>query len=260
MYPYDVFLGMDLYEILLVLAFFAALIYFRIWADRAHLVAKLQNLCIFGAMFGIVGGYGAAVLAQAFYNFLDDGVFEIVQGTGATFYGGLIGGAAVFIALYFVGGHFLKVEAPAHFFEVSEIAGGAIALAHGIGRIGCLFAGCCHGSVTDAWYGIYNVALGAKTVPVQLFEALFLIGLSAFLSWRLWRGMRGNLGLYLSCYAVWRFFAEYLRSDDRGQSPIAFLSPSQLTAVILFLAGVGVLVLQRSLTKPRSEVADDENA
>ena len=260
MYPYDVFLGMDMYEILLVLAFFAALIYFRIWADRIRFGAKLQNLCIFGAMFGIVGGYGAAVLAQAFYNFLDSGVFEIVQGTGATFYGGLIGGAAVFLTVYFVVGHFLKVDAPAHFFALSEIAGGAIALAHGIGRIGCLFAGCCHGKVTDAWFGIYNVALGVKTVPVQLFEALFLFALATALTWRLWRGMRGNLGLYLACYAVWRFFVEYLRSDDRGQSPIPFLSPSQLTAVILLLVGVGVLILQNKLAKPMQEESVDENA
>lgn len=260
MYPYEIFLGMDLYEILLVLAFFAALVYFRIWADRGGLKAKLQNLCIFGAMFAMIGGYGAAVLAQAFYNFLDSGVFEIAQGTGATFYGGLIGGAAVFLAVYFVGGYFLKLDAPKHFFTLADIAGGAIALAHGIGRIGCLCAGCCHGKVTDAWYGIYNVALGVKTVPVQLFEALFLIALAAFLTWRLWRGLRGNLGLYLSCYAVWRFFAEYLRSDDRGQSPIAFLSPSQLTAVILFLVGVGVLVLEGYLTKPKNEEPADEHA
>ena len=260
MYPYDVFLGMDLYEILLVLGFLAALIYFRFWADRIRFGARLQNLCIFGAMFAIVGGYGAAVLAQAFYNFLDNGVFEIVQGTGATFYGGLIGGAAVFLAVYFVGGHFLKVGAPKHFFALSEIAGGAIALAHGLGRLGCLCAGCCHGRVTDAWYGVNNVALGVKTVPVQLFEALFLFALAAFLTWRLWRGMRGNLGLYLACYAVWRFFAEYLRSDDRGQSPIAFLSPSQLTAVILLLVGLGVLILQNKLAKPAQEESADENA
>lgn len=259
MYPYDLFLGMDMYEILIVLAFFAALIYFRFWADRQRFGVKLQNLCIFGAMFAIIGGYGAAVLAQAFYNFLDDGVFEIVTGTGATFYGGLIGGALVFLAIYFVGGHLLKVDPVGHFFAVSEIAGGAIALAHGIGRIGCLFAGCCHGKVTDAWYGIYNVTLGVKTVPVQLFEALFLFALAAFLTWQLWRGKQGNLGLYLAIYAVWRFLVEYLRSDDRGQSPIPFLSPSQLTAVLLLLIGVGVWMLERTLANHRNGGSVDED-
>lgn len=243
MYPYDVFLGMDLYEIAIVLGFFAALLYFRFWADRRKFSAKLQNLCIVGAMLAVFGGYGAAVLAQAFYNYLDGESFRLTSGTGATFYGGLVGGAVIFIAIYLIGGRILREgSAKRRFFEMSGIAGGAIALAHGIGRIGCLCAGCCHGKITDAWYGIYNVALGAKTVPVQLFEALFLFALAAFLSWWLHRGMRGGLGVYLSAYAVWRFFAEYLRTDHRGQSPISFLSPSQLTAVLLLLVGVGLIV------------------
>ena len=142
---------------------------------------------------------------------------------------------------------------------MSGIAGGAIALAHGIGRIGCLCAGCCHGEVTDAWYGIYNAALDAKTVPVQLFEALFLFALAAFLSVWLWKGMRGGLGIYLSAYAVWRFFIEYLRTDHRGQSPISFLSPSQLTAVVLLLVGVGLIVLDYTVaTRHRTGGNDDE--
>ena len=260
MYPYDLFLGMDLYEILMVLSFFAALLYFRFWADRRGFGAKLQNLCILGAMPALFGGYGAAVLAQAFYNFLDDGTFRIAADTGATFYGGLIGGAAIFLVVYFVGGRILKLEPTEHFFEVTEIAGGSIALAHGIGRLGCLFAGCCHGRVTDAWYGITNVALGAKTVPVQLFEALFLFALTAFLTWRLSKGKRGNLGGYLIVYAIWRFLAEYMRGDDRGQSPVPFLSPSQLTAVVLLLIGIGVLFLQNELAGDDEQEDVDENA
>ena len=65
MYPYDVFLGMDLYEILLVLGFLAALIYFRFWADRIRFGARLQNLCIFGAMFAISTNSLNALVALA---------------------------------------------------------------------------------------------------------------------------------------------------------------------------------------------------
>ena len=261
MYPYDVFLGMDLYEIAIVLGFFAALVYFRLWADRRKFSAKLQNLCIIGAMLAIFGGYGAAVLAQAFYNYLDGEPFRLSSGTGATFYGGLVGGALIFIDVYFIGGRVLRERtAKQSFFAIAGIAGGAIALAHGIGRLGCLAAGCCHGKVTDAWYGIYNVSLGAKTVPVQLFEALFLFALAAFLSWWLWKGMRGGLGVYLSAYAVWRFFAEYLRTDHRGQSPIAFLSPSQLTAVILLLVGVGLIVLEYTVVAELERRRSDDEA
>ncbi len=248
MYPNVVFLGMHLYELMIAVGFFGALVYFRVFADRLHLQAGLQNLVIVSALFGIIGGYGSAVLFQAFYNYLSNDVFEIVSNTGATFYGGLIGGAALFLAVYFAGGKWIlkNGQATKHFWTVSELAAGGIALAHGVGRIGCLFAGCCHGKPTDAWYGVYNAGLGVKVVPVQLMEALFLFALSAVIGYRIFKDKRGNLGLYLSTYAVWRFLIEYLRTDDRGQSLIRFLSPSQFTAVCLFAVGILVLWLARS--------------
>lgn len=241
MYPYDIVLGMDLYEIMLAVGFFAALVFFRIFADRRGFSAGLQNLCIVGAMVGMLGGYGAAVLFQALYNGLESGVFEVAGTTGATFYGGLIGGAALFLTVYFGAGNLILKDGQTQkrFFELSEIAAGSIALAHGFGRLGCLFAGCCHGRVTEAWYGVHNVYLNAKTVPVQLFEAIFLFSLAAIFAWRLLRGRRGNFGWYLVGYAVWRFFIEYFRTDERGASFVGFLSPSQLTAVVLLAVGIG---------------------
>lgn len=234
---------MGMYEILIAVGFTCALAYFRIFADRRGFGANMQNLVIVCALAGLMGGYFFAVLTQAVYNALDGSRFEIVNNTGATFYGGLIGGAGLFIGIYFLAGRFvLKLgEAVNNFAYLSEIAAGSIAVAHGFGRLGCLFAGCCHGKVTNAWYGIYHHYIDAKVVPVQLFEALFLFALCGFLTWRLMRGRRNNLAVYLMAYAVWRFFAEYLRADDRGATLVRFLSPSQLTAVALFLLGAGLL-------------------
>lgn len=251
MYPNDLFLGLDLYDLFIVLGFLMALGYFRVFADRKNFSAALQNLVIISALSAIIGGYCSAVLFQAFYNFLEDGVFEIVQNTGATFYGGLIGGAVVFLIVYFLAGRlFLKREkATARFWELSEIAAGSIAWAHGFGRLGCLFAGCCHGSETDAWYGVYNAYLDRNTVPIQLFEAMFLFALAAFLTWHLIRNKRGNLVRYLIGYSIWRFAVEYFRSDDRGQSPLSFLSPSQFIALCLLFVGIGLLVVQHYLNR-----------
>lgn len=262
MYPYDLFLGLDLYDLMLAVGFFAALLYLRFWGDRRNFSAGLQNLCIIGALVAMIGGYGAAVLTQAVYNWLESGTFEVVSGTGATFYGGLVGGAILFLAVYFLAGHFVLRDglAKKRFFEMSEIAAGSIALAHGFGRLGCLFAGCCHGKVTDAWYGVYNYYLDAKTVPVQLFEAMFLFALAAFLTYRLYRGLRGNLGLYLIGYAVWRFLIEYLRADDRGETFIRALSPSQLTAILLALLGVGVWVIEYTLAMRKQEAGGSSDA
>lgn len=259
MYPYELFLGLDLYSILLVVGFFLALVYFRLEADRQKFGASLQNLCIGCALTALIGGYGCSVLAQACYNALESGHFEIARDTGATFYGGLVGGAALFLLVYFSVGHFLlgRGVPKAYFWRMSSLVAGGVALAHGFGRLGCLCAGCCHGKITDAWYGIYNVYLEAKTVPVQLFEAIFLFALCGFLTWNTRKGRRNNLSLYLMIYAVWRFFIEYLRADDRGATVIRFLSPSQLTALLLLAVGAVLFFAERRDAK-RQEAATHE--
>lgn len=248
MYPYDIFAGMDLYGIFLCIAAISALVSFRICADHLHLKAKLQNFCMATGLAAIVVGYFSAVLFQALYNIEKYGEFRIDTSTGATFYGGLIGGAAAFLVIYFLVGYFYFGEKRDHtknFWHVADIGAISIAVAHGFGRIGCLMAGCCHGKVTDKWYGIYMVAAKAKVVPIQLFEAIVLFAIAAFCAYRLWQGHRDNLPLYMVVYGLWRFFIEYARTDYRGTTLVAFLTPSQLTAIFMIVGGVGVLVWRR---------------
>lgn len=254
MYPDKIIFDMDLYQILIVVGFFFALLYLRLWGDRLGFSASLQNLCIVGAVLAMLGGAGSAILMQSLYHYLESGIFEQ---NGATFYGGLLGGAAVFLLIYFVGGTLLvkNGEANERFFELSEIAAGSIAVAHAFGRLGCLCAGCCHGAVTNAWYGVYNATLGQRTVPTQLFEALFLFFLFALLTRRIHRNKSGNLSVYLCAYALWRFLIEYIREDERGATVVSFLTPSQFVAVLLFLVGVGFWFFQRAL-KQRNAHAD----
>ena len=123
-----------------------------------------------------------------------------------------------------------------------DIAACCMPLAHAIGRIGCFFAGCCHGAETDAWYGVQmNTLEGIKTVvPVQLFEASFLFLLSAILLW-LFIKKPNRIPLmpsYCGCYGIWRFCIEFFRGDYRGNSPIEFLSPSQFIALLLLIISI----------------------
>ena len=105
--------------------------------------------------------------------------------------------------------------------------------------------GCCHGGETDAWYGI-PMDIGAldgeyvKVVPLQLYEAIFLLGLAAFLIVRILQKKGMAAPLYFLIYGVWRFFIEFFRADDRGASFIPALSPSQVTALFLILVGIGI--------------------
>lgn len=246
MYPYDIIFGMDLYSILISVGVIVCMIFIRLQADWRGLKAKLQNLVLFNTIAAVVLGYGGAVLLQAFYNFMAKGKFEIVNNTGATFYGGLIGGTAMFIIIYFVVGHFLYPDGyhARNFRTVSDLAPAAITVAHGFGRLGCLMAGCCYGAKCDAWYGIKMVGLGYKVVPVQLFEALFLFGLSAVLLILFKKGKKYQMPIYMMTYACWRFVAELMRNDYRGATIVDFLTPSQFISVLLLAGGLILLGIE----------------
>ena len=105
--------------------------------------------------------------------------------------------------------------------------------------------GCCHGAVTDQWYGIHMVSEGARVVPIQLYEAIVLFGICVLCVYRLWTGKRDNLQLYMIVYGVWRFLIEYARDDYRGTTFISFLTPSQLTAVLMIVGGIALWILRR---------------
>ena len=246
MYPYEIILGMDLYSILISVGVIVCMIFIRLQADWRGLKAKLQNLILFNTIAAVVLGYGGAVLLQAFYNYMAKGKFEIVNSTGSTFYGGLIGGTAMFIIIYFVVGRFLYPDGyhARNFRTVSDLAPAAITVAHGFGRLGCLMAGCCYGAKCDAWYCIEMVQLGYKVVPVQLFEALFLFALSALLLILFKEGKKYEMPLYMIAYACWRFVAELLRNDYRGATVVDFLTPSQFISVLLLAGGLILLGIE----------------
>ena len=252
MYTDPVFLGMTLYDIFLLVGIVAVFFVADKMTVKLGFSVALQRIVIVGAFLSVVLGYGSAVLFQAFYNYMDSGVFEIASNTGATFFGGLIGGVAVFLIVwFFIAGRFCKDkdEPKKRFFDILDIAACCVPLAHAFGRIGCLFGGCCHGAPTEEWYGIemHTETYGyQKVVPVQLFEAIFLFLLAAALI-ALFIKNRGDKKFplaiaYCFAYGLWRFFIEYARADDVGATVVSFLSPSQLVAILLILAGTAIAV------------------
>ncbi len=246
MYPYELFLGIDLYSILMLAGIIVSMTFIRFQGDWRGHSAKLQNFVLMNTVAAVLLGYGSAVLFQAFYDFMETGTFQIARNTGSTFYGGLIGGAGMFILIYFVAGHFRFPDGyhKKHFREVSDLAAACITVAHGFGRLGCLMAGCCYGKRCDAWYGIEMAGLGYKVIPVQLFEALFLFVLAGIFLWRFKKGGRYLMPAYMMSYAVWRFIAELMRDDDRGATIVDFLTPSQLISVLLLSGGLLLLGIE----------------
>lgn len=259
MAPNVAFLGLDLYYWMILCGVVAAMILFRILYKKAGISYPVFVLTVCVSVGAIVGGYLFAALFQSFYSFLATGKFR--WGVGTTFYGGLIGAAAVFLLLYFTFGRFFcKGNHKKEFGRMLRLITPCIALAHAFGRIGCLLDGCCYGEVSDFGLPMYVGGVLQKRVPLQLYESLFLFVLAGVLVLLLVKGKgKYNASIYLIAYGVWRFIIEFFRADDRGSSGLSFLSPSQLTAILLVLVGIILAVLPRFI-HPKKEEKDDEAA
>jgi len=150
-------------------------------------------------------------------------------GGGFVFYGGLIFGL-LFLALYKL------CRLPLTLQTLWAILP-ALTAGHAIGRIGCLLAGCCFGSETEAWWGIH--LHGASRHPTQILESL---GLSLLLIYLLKaRRSVGSFAVYFLGYGVLRFGVESLRGDSiRGLWGI--LTPSQWISIFMMLIGASLIV------------------
>ncbi len=264
MYPYELFLDITLYDILVMLGVIAAFAVFMLYADRIKLPKQIQLLVLISGAVGVALGFAAAGLMQSIYFYIENGVFKW---QGMTFYGGLVGGAAFFLGTYFLVGKLWlkKSETPKLHKEYTMQTFGivicAVTVAHAIGRIGCLTAGCCHGETfaQKRWYTlpVHHISESGEllfiehAVPVPLFETLFLLALFALLSWRVFKKKGDALPMYMVLYGVWRFCIEYARADDRGETLFNFLTPSQLTAVLMVIGGIVLFVLYYKVIKKR---------
>lgn len=225
MFP-DTFLGIGLYEVCIMVGMLVALFTADKLATRRGFSVGLQKQLILCALAGILSGFFGAVLFQGFYDFLDTGKFSLKE--GMTFYGGILVGVPVFLAVWFFGSKPFKLdkEAREKFPILADIGAGLLPLAHGFGRIGCFFAGCCHGQETDAWYGV--MMHGVKVVPVQLYEAIFLFLLAGGILTVYFLREKGKikweiplLPIYMAVYGIWRFLYRICarrRSRTNGNS------------------------------------------
>jgi phosphatidylglycerol:prolipoprotein diacylglycerol transferase len=165
--------------------------------------------------------------------------------SGGVFYGGLI--VAVAVSLWYI----RRVGLP--LWTTCDVFAPGIALGHVIGRLGCLFAGCCYGKPTDLPWGItftdpfaaanVGTPLNRPLHPTQLYEAgaeaLILIILLATES----RGRRfagRTFWLYMLLYAISRFIVEIFRGDPRGN--VGIFSTSQFISVLLAPLAIAMLV------------------
>ena len=187
---------------------------------------------------------------------------------GYVFYGGLLG--AVLFSIYY------SWKRGWDFLFVADTLIPSVSLGQFFGRIGCFAAGCCWGDPIDPSHpfatqfpagslvhssmerhGIIapDAAYTIHVHPVQLYESLGNLTIFALLlllrTQKRFHGM--VLAGYLFLYPILRYMMETLRGDvERGENVLGTgFSTSQIISILLFLAGITIVVYKLATRKPR---------
>ena len=202
---------------------------------RAKVRGMSEDAVIDIAIWSVLIGYMGAKLLYViveFDRFLQN-PRAVLGSEGFVVYGGIITGAVTAIV-------YCKIK-KLRFLEYFDLLVPSVALAQGLGRIGCFLAGCCYGKPTDSFLGVIFpegclAPAGIRLLPTQLFSSLGNFIIMAILLWYAKRArFTGDVGiLYMILYAVGRFGIEFLRNDNRGGFLIFTTSQWISIGILLF--------------------------
>jgi len=236
--PFDLHAG---YMIMVVLGFaltlsFPVTKHFADSRDRKRYYA-IQIVTIVAA---VLGAKLAVVLGDALWPLKPFNDWYALIGSGRSIVGALLFG-------------FLAAEAakPLLHYDIPPNDRFAVILPFsiGIGRVGCLIAGCCRGVPWDGPWAI-TYGDGIPRHPAPLYEMLFNLAMG-FVLLALCRRqiLFGRLfALYLLSYGIFRFCIEFIRETAK---PYDGLSAYQLLCIVMIVAGAGALIA-RTVHEPES--------
>jgi len=221
---------------------------------------RVIDMALIIVICGLIGARTLFVLVNLSYYTSNPLEIIMLWKGGLVFYGGLLGGILALLACI----RFYRLP----LWSMLDIGAAAIALGHGLGRLGCFTAGCCYGKLTDLPWAVTFTdprCLAAEVLnqpvhPTQLYSFLFLTGLAGFLVWLQPRKSFDGQGAaaYLFLYGLFRFGVEFLRSDPRGTFHLMgiTLTTSQWISLVAVLAGVMIFVV---LSRRQKQLLRREN-
>lgn len=225
------------------------------WRARRAGSAVLSPTLVSDALTPLV--IGGIVGARIFYV-----VFHATEFSGAwvdtlkIWQGGLMWQGGFLGALTALAVFARKKNVP--FLVLADLLAPSVALGQAVGRIGCLFAGCCYGRACDRPWAITFqhpeslAPTGTPLHPTQLYDMglnLLIAGI-LLLADRPDRHRRpGRLaGLYLVLAGCARLAVEPFRADDRGIG-VSLFSATGLVALGLVLSGLILFYFRRHRTR-----------
>ncbi len=243
------------YGVLLAAAYLAGLQLAVVRARRNGIdAAKVMDLGIYLIIAALVGAKLMLVAVDFQYFTSHPGELLSLVRAGGVFYGGLI--------VSFATGLFLIRRYKLPVWKTADMYAPGIALGHVIGRLGCLFAGCCYGKQTTVPWAITftssvaaenaGTPLGVPLHPTQLYDAGAELLILVFLLWFERRGKPfagRTFWLYILLYAISRFIVEIYRGDPRGT--VMGLSTSQFVSVVIVPIAIVMLARLRRVPAAR---------
>ena len=207
---------------------------------------KITNLVIYCALAGLAGAKLFMFLFdwRTFWEHPGE-IFSLSTLRAAGVYqGGFL--LALLVAVLYI----RRAKLP--FLQTCDIFSPGIAIAHTIGRLGCLAAGCCWGRETHVPWAITfknpdardmsGTPLDVPLHPTQLYEAFANALIFAFLYWRVRKTHASGevFGWYLVLYSSIRFAIEFFRVHEQGTW--AGLSITQWISLVTLAAGSWLLI------------------
>jgi phosphatidylglycerol:prolipoprotein diacylglycerol transferase len=190
----------------------------------------------------VAGGVGGIVGARVYYIAdTGDTAGGVLSGSGLTWYGGVIGGALLVVAVA------LWRRVPVG--VVANMAAPALAVGYSIGRVGCQLAGDGdYGTASSLpWAMSYpdgTVPTNEQVHPTPIYESLSLLVIF-FVLWRLRARFArpwSLFGLYALLAGTERFLAELIR---RNPEEVGALTTAQIISLGLVAIGAALLALTR---------------
>ena len=232
------------YGFFIALGAFLAFLYTAVQAKKQYgaKTETIQMLIVSLIFASVIGGKFFVIFEDPSYYLSD--LSRLFKGfnTGFVFYGSLLFTIPTMLLFFRYNG------LPT--LGMLDIMAGTTCVVHGVGRLGCFMAGCCHGTEHDGFLSVTFTdpncvaePLNTPLHPTQLYSSLAIWVIFAVI---IFVGRRKQFDgqlfmLYLMLYAIARSILEVFRGDlARGYVIDGVLTNSQFISILVFFAALYV--------------------